>query len=191
MRIFLKWLVAVVLGIALGIGSLWYALFRMHPTAMVANGVWRMNPLAGSAANDPYSRLEIAITSILALNKSETIYFVANADAEGAALTAACDYMLKGPAPDARWWSVTAYGPDDMLIHSQSERYSASMASAETNADGAVEIALTQDGSGPNGIATGNDGFVLLLRLYQPSEAIAAAPEAAPLFALTKGSCRS
>ena len=48
--------------------------------------IWRMNLLAGSAANDPYSRLRIAITSILALNKSETIYFEALADNDGAPL---------------------------------------------------------------------------------------------------------
>lgn len=189
MRTLGRWLIALVLGVALGAGSLWYMLFLKSPTEYVANGVWRMNPLAGSAANDPYSRLRIAITSILALNKSETLYFEASADADGNRLNAACTYTLKGPPPDARWWSVTAYGPDDMLIHSEAQRYSASAGSAETDANGEVEIALTQDGHGPNGIATGNGDFILLLRLYEPAKAVADAPEAAALFTLTKGSC--
>ena len=191
LKTFLKWFSALVVGIAAGLGSLWYMTFRSAPQASAVNGIWVTNLEAGSAANDAYSRLRIAHTSLLALNRSETIYFEASRDAEGEPLTAACTYTLTGPAPDARWWSVTAYGPNDMLIHSTAGRYSASAASVETGADGAIDIALTPDGSGPNGIATGNDGFVLLLRLYQPSEGVAAAPDAAKLFTIVKGSCRA
>lgn len=191
MKTMLKWLSALVVGVALGGGSLWYMTFRAAPSALVRNGVWHANLEAGSAAVDAYSRLRIAVTSLLALNASETLYFEALADAEGQPLTAACDYTLTGPPPEARWWSVTAYGSDDMLIHSLGNRYSASAASVETGADGSVTIALTPDGSGPNGIATGNGGFALLLRLYHPSENLAAAPDAAALFTLTKGSCRA
>ena len=191
MRTFLKWLSALVVGLAIGLGSLWYMTFRAAPAALVANGVWRTNLEAGSAAVDAYSRLRIAVTSILALNRTETIYFEAAADSGGEPLTAACDYLLTGPQPDARWWSVTAYGPDDMLIASTSERYSASATSVQAGADGGVSIALTPDGSGPDGIATGNGRFVLLLRLYNPSEAVAAAPDAAKLFDLTKQGCRA
>ena len=78
-----------------------------------------------------------------------------------------------------------------MLIASDSGRYSASAASATTLATGEVEIALTPDGSGPNGIATGSGRFELLLRLYQPAPDLAAAPESAPLFRLVKGACRA
>ena len=184
-------LAALVVGVALGAGSLWYMLFRAAPAPYVSVGIWRMNPLAGSTGNDPYSRLRIAITSILALNRTETIYFEALADNDGAPLSAACDYTLIGQPPAARWWSVTAYGPDNMLIASDSGRYSASAASATTLATGEVEIALTPDGSGPNGIATGSGRFELLLRLYQPSPDLAAAPESAPLFRLVKGACRA
>ncbi len=191
MKTLFRWLSALIVGVALGAGSLWYMTFRAAPPSLVHNGIWRTNLEAGSAAIDAYSRLRIAVTSLLALNRSETIYFEASADAEGEPLTAACDYTLTGAPPEARWWSVTAYGPDDMLIHSASERYSASAASVETNADGSVTIALTPDGSGPNGIATGNATFALLLRLYHPAESLAAAPDAAALFTLNKGSCRA
>ncbi len=187
----LKWLGALVVGLALGLGSLWYMTFRAAPASIVVNGVWAANLQAGSAANDAYSRLRIASEAILALNKSETIYFEATRDAEGQPLTAACSYTLNGPPPDARWWSVTAYGPDNMLIHSLGDAYSASAASVSTGPDGAISIALTPDGSGENGIATGVDHFTLLLRLYNPSAELAAAPDAATLFTLTKGSCRA
>jgi hypothetical protein len=187
----LKWLSAVVVGVLLGAGTLYYAVFVANPAPVVANGAWRMNPLAGSAANDAYSRLQISVTSILALAKSETIYFVAEGDDAGEAFSPACDYLLTGPAPEARWWSVTAYGPDDMLIPTQSARYSASAATVVQDGTGDIEIALTPDGSGPNGIATGAGGFILLLRLYQPAKALADAPESAPLFRITRGGCRA
>ncbi len=191
MKTLLKWLAALVIGVALGAGSLWYMVFKANPAPIVTVGIWHMNPLAGSAANDPYARLQLAITSILALNRSETIYFEARTDNEGSRLTAACDYTLVGPPPDARWWSVTAYGDDNMLIPTESARYSASAAAATTNADGNVEIALTPAGDGPNGIATGAGTFDLVLRLYQPSKDLDAAPDAAPLFQLVKGACRA
>jgi hypothetical protein len=190
LKTFLKWLSALALGLSLGLGSLWYMTLKAAPTSSVQNGVWVTNLEAGSAANDAYSRLRIAITSILALNRSETLYFEASKDTEGERLTAACTYTLTGPAPDARWWSVTAYGANDMLIHSASSLYSQSAASVrETGPDGTVTITLSPDGAGLNGIATGNDTFVLLLRLYQPLEGVAAAPDAAKLFTLTKGRC--
>ncbi len=180
---------ALVVGLAVGAGSLWYATFRMAPPEVVANGPWRTNPAAGSASASPYTKLYIAVTSILALNRSETIYFEARKDSGGEPLTSACEYALKGPAPDARWWSVTAYGPDDMLIPNPDGRYSAGSAGMSAGDD--VEIALTPDGSGPRGIATGNAGAVtLLLRLYQPAEAIRAAPEAVKLFEIERGACR-
>jgi len=131
------------------------------------------------------------VTSILALARSETIYFEARTDDAGEPLSPACDYLLTGPAPDARWWSVTAYGPDDMLIPTEGARYSASASSATADGAGSIEIALTPDGSGPNGIATGTGRFILLLRLYQPSKTVADAPDAAPLFRIARGSCRA
>jgi hypothetical protein len=191
MGAFLRWLSAAVVGVLLGVGSLYYLVFIANPVAIAANGAWRMNPLAGSASNDPYSRLELAFTSILALAKTEAIYFEARTDDAGEPLSSSCDYLVSGPAPDARWWSVTAYGPDDMLIPTQSARYSASAATAVRGGAGQVEIALTPDGSGPNGIATGAGPFILLLRLYQPAQSIADAPETTPLFRIEKGSCRA
>jgi hypothetical protein len=194
----LRWLAALVAGVAIGAGSLYYATFMASPAPMVINGAWRMNPLAGSAANDPYSRLQLAVTSILALARSETVYFEARTDDAGGKLNAACDFLLTGAPPDARWWSVTAYGPDDMLIPTESARYSATAHSTAyphtppglpLTRD--IEIALTPDGSGPNGIATGSSDFVLLLRLYQPAKAVADAPESAPVFRITRGNCRA
>lgn len=191
MHFLLRWLIALVLGVAIGLGSLYYLTFQARPTELIANGIWRTNPLVGTSGDDAYSRLYIAITSILALNRSESIYFEARTDADGGALSAACDYTLSGLPPAARWWSVTAYGPNDRLIPNEAGRYATGTASAETKADGSVDIALTPDGSGPNGIATGTGRFVLLLRLYQPSPDVVAALGTAPLFSLTKGSCRA
>jgi hypothetical protein len=187
----LWWVTAIVAGAVLGAATLATPFRSFMGTGLVQNGPWTMNPLAGSKGADPYAKLYIARTSVLALNKSETVYFEARIDDEGRALTPACDYVLKGPAPAARWWSVTAYGADDMLIANPGGRYSASAGSVSPGPDD-LDIALTPDGSGPNGIATGEGGsFVLLLRLYQPAEDVRAAPDAVKLFAITRGACRS
>ncbi len=191
MRTFGKWLMLLVLGLALGAGSAWYMTFRHSQGNVVQNGIWFTNLDVGSAAADPYTRLRIAVTGLFALNARETIYLNAVNDADGQPLTAACDYTLVGPSPKARWWSVTAYGPDDMLINTESRHYAASATSVTTDANGEVQIALTPDGSGPNGIATGTGNFDLTLRLYQPDPAVAAAPDAATLFKIIKGGCRA
>jgi hypothetical protein len=191
LKVMIWGLSALIAGLALGVASLALAPRFMPGTGTIQNGAWAVNPLAGSAGADPYSKLYIARTSVLALNKSETVYYEARTDDEGRALTSACDYLLNGAAPPARWWSVTAYGPDDMLIANPAARYSASAGSVAGD-NAALEIALTPDGAGPNGIASGNAGAVtLLLRLYMPEEVYRAAPGKAPVFSIARGSCRS
>lgn len=191
MRLLLKFLAAFVIAVLIGLGSLYYMTFVMRAPQTVTNGIWHTNPDLGTAANDPYSRFQLAVTSILGLNKSETIYYQAGVDQNGKPLSSACDYVLRGSAPEARWWSITAYGPDDLLINTQGARYSASAASVLKNPDGTIEIALTPDGSGPNGIATGAGKFVLVLRLYQPGASVRSAPESVPLFTIETGNCRA
>lgn len=182
---------ALMAGVALGVGSLALAPRFMPGTGTISNGPWAMNPMAGSAGADPYSKLYIARTSVLALNKSETVYYEARTDSEGRALSSSCDYALTGPAPAARWWSVTAYGPDDMLIPNPGKKYSAGTGSVAGDPS-ALTLSLTRDGTGENGIASGDAAAVtLLLRLYLPEEVYRAAPGTAPVFAITRGACRS
>jgi hypothetical protein len=191
MRTVFRGLAIVVMGTGLGLGSLWLAAVALCPSAVMRNGIWMTDSLTGSTAAGPYSRLRIAIVGLLALNRSETIYFEAMVDENGERLTSACDYVLEGVPIDARWWSVTAYGPDNYLIRSRTEHYSVGKTSAKTRPDGSFRIVLTRDGADENGLATGDATFNLTLRLYQPSAELRATLPTARLPRIQKGACRA
>ncbi len=118
----------------------------------------------------------MARAGLLALNKSETVYFTAVRDDAGEALTTKCSYRLDGKPLATRWWSITAYGADHYLIPNTANRYSQAMNTVTRNTDNGFTISVSPDGSGTNGIPTGFDGtgegtpFSLTLRLYNPDE---------------------
>ena len=64
---------------------------------------WMGSKLAGSAAADPITRAKIAKGGLLALNRSETIYFTLTRDERGRPLSDKCAYTLKGGSFPARW----------------------------------------------------------------------------------------
>jgi hypothetical protein len=181
---------AVILGAALGVSTALLAVSGSLSTASVDNGIWSTNLTIGSADAGPYTRASIALNGTLALKHTETIYFSADSDEEGDALTSRCTYVLEGRDPAARWWSVTVYDTDGYLLPQANGRYSVSKSSVMRSQGGTFQIALTRDGNGPNGLPTGPGDFTLTLRLYNPTPALASAPDKATLPKIKKGSCQ-
>jgi hypothetical protein len=180
--------------LALGIGSAWFWLTRVG-VAGVDAGIWRVNLLAGSTAADPYTRARIAIGAVLALDRSETLYYTTSRDDNGAALRAECNYRIEGPAPRARWWSITAYGGDNFLMPNPQGRYSVGSERAVIDQRGHFTAALgpaapDDDRAGAWIPTSGRGGLRLTLRLYGPSTALQGAPGSlsAPSVRL-QGSC--
>ncbi len=145
--------------------------------------------LVGSAASGPYLRASVAVHGLLALNRSETIYDTASTDSAGDRLDGGCTYRLVGRDPAARWWSITAYGPDDYLIPNAANRYSVSKTSIVRDVDGAFIAMVAKGQSGPNWIPVRNGAFSLSLRLYNPAAAVSADPAKAALPAIAKAAC--
>src|SRR6202008_3721538 len=115
----------VCVAVSLALGSAYLGVFSMRGgDAQVSNGAWQTNLATGSSAADPYLRTYIALTGVLALNKSETIYYEANRDSAGEPLDGKCSYRIDGKDPDARWWSITVYGKDHFLLPNPQKRYS-------------------------------------------------------------------
>jgi hypothetical protein len=188
MRFLLRLMGALVLAVALGLGSAYYAA-RYAVQGEVQNGPWTTNLAAGGTGADSYTRAFVALTGLLALNKDETIYYNATRDSSGAALDGACSYRIEGRDPDARWWSITVYGKDHFLIDTPSRRYSVSKTSIVRAADGSFVTRLSTVEETGNWIATSPDGFQLTLRLYNPGAAVKADPVAAPLPSIVKEAC--
>ncbi len=176
----------VVAGIALGAAWTWSQL-RLHSGFGVAAGPWQVNLLAGSPDADALTRTRVAIGGLLALNRDETMYFVASRDSEGQPLRARCRYRILGTPPQALWWSVTAYAQDLYLFADTQRRYSVNSATARLDAQGRFQV---QTGPQPPAADTagltaghtawlptpGTGDLVLTLRVYHPTPALQADP---------------
>jgi hypothetical protein len=138
---------------------------------------WNADFSVGSVAADPYTRARVARHGLLALARSEAVYFVRDRDDSGAALTENCRYRLSGSAMPAHWWSVTLYDGESRL---------------PMNDDAALSIDASRVGEGewtaiiasqapPEGhwISSRAAGtFDLTLRLYLPDDRLFADPAA-------------
>lgn len=181
MRRFLAYLLAVVAGSAIGLGSaLWAAGLLPGANTMAFGNVdvrgWRSDFAIGSKAADAYTRARVARHGLLALARSEAVYFTRTADDDGAPLREACAYRLSGGAMPAGWWSVTLYDAASMLPANTDGALSIDASRAGTGAWEAVIAAQRPEGT-DHWISSRKAGtFDLTLRLYMPELAVIATP---------------
>jgi hypothetical protein len=179
------------LGLALGAGAGLAVLAQARTMGASAAGAWTTNLYTGAAAADPFTRAIVARVGLLALNKSETLYFTRTVDDEGAALSSACVYELSGAPPPARWWSFTIYAADNYLPVNSDAAFSVDATTIQKQPDESirVRVAPSRDGA-ENWISSRNAGSLdLMVRLYNPDPALAANPAEAKLPAIRKVSC--
>ncbi len=188
MRFALKLLAALVIGTLLGVAATRLSM-RWSAPARVSDGAWKTNLLAGSAQSGPYRRAFVAAHGLFALNRSESAYYTADADSDGVPLSGHCRYELAGPEPQARWWSITAYGADDYLIPNPAHRYSVSKTAVVREGDGTIRVQVGGEAGGANWIPTGSGPFSLTLRLYNPGAEVITNPAHAALPAIKKVAC--
>jgi hypothetical protein len=190
MNLALRILAVVVVGTVLGLAATW--IVTRHMPGEVRNGPWTTNLATGSPQSDPYTRARVALHGLLALNRSETLYFTAVEDKDGAALDGRCRYEITGRDPNTRWWSITAYGDDDYLIPNSRNLYSVSQTSVIRGKDGSFSIAVggaNAPDTKTSWIPAGSGKFSLTLRLYNPGPDVALDPAQAALPVLKKVSC--
>ena len=166
-------LLLVLLAIAAGLGSAWWSI-KYAPTSVESKfqvGVWQGNTLTGSRDADDLTRARVALTGLLALDRSETIYFVAHTDSQLRPLRSRCTYKVSGTAPAARWWSITPYAEDHFLFDAKNQQFS-------FTANGEFSFSTGPRASaGMTWLPTPSDhGLELVLRLYQPDAALQTAP---------------
>jgi hypothetical protein len=185
----LRVLGVLVAGTALSLLITWFTVVHSALGGSVNDGPWQMNLMAGSSEGGLYSRARVALHGLFALNRSEAIYYTAQREDDGDALDGHCIYKIAGRDPDARWWSVTAYGADDFLIPNRANRYSVSKNSVVRLEDGSFIAIAARGPSGANWIPVDRGPFTLTLRLYNPDLAVQANPAGASLPSIKKSSC--
>lgn len=177
-RWWLRGLLAL-LAVALGAASaLWRA--HSHDRFGQAAGPWRVSLLAGSAQADDLTRARVALGGLLALNQSETMYYVASHDSQGQPLRRRCSYRITGIVPQAAWWSLTAYADDHFLFPDDQRRYSINSATATLDERQQFKVRIGAHAPAATDLpwlpTPGEGGLLLTLRVYKPSAALQADP---------------
>ncbi len=187
-RFVLKLLAVLIAGTVLGVAATWLSV-RWFSPSRVSDGPWKTNLLAGSAQSGPYWRAAVAMHGLFALDRSESAYYTADTDNDGGRLNGRCRYEIAGPEPQARWWSITAYGPDDYLIPNPAHRYSVSKTTVTRESDGGIRMQVGGEANATDWISTGSGPFSLTLRLYNPGSEVVRNPAHAALPLIKKAAC--
>lgn len=157
-------------GAILGVVSALAVLGNGEMTGQFEHDRWIGNTMIGSGAADAYTRGIVARTGLLALERSEAIYFHRYVDDQGERLREGCSYELSGGALPARWWSITIYAADDFLPVNGDAALS--IDASQIGATDAWTASVSAERAGANHwISTRSAGeFSLTLRLYNPHE---------------------
>ena len=139
---------------------------------------WASDWSIGDASASPYVRARIARHGLLALTKSEAVYFTRATDDDGRPLKEECDYILSGGRQAASWWSITLYDAASRLPLNDDAALSVDMTSVDDAENWSVIISARAPDDGLDWISSRNAGeFDLTLRLYEPAEDLLTAPE--------------
>lgn len=157
-------------GLAVGAASGWFTLQHGMVQGETYSG-WSGSKVTGSVDADPWTRARVAVSGLLALNKSQAIYFSRNTDDSGARLREDCRYRVTGGAMPARWWSITVYAADNYLPLNDDDALSFDQTEAQPA--GKAEwtgILSPKQPEGEPWASTNKAGdFDITLRLYQPT----------------------
>ena len=181
-------LAALLAGVMIGAHRVKTSVYNSETAnAFIHNGSWFTTRYAGSADADARTRALVAATGLLALGREETVYFRLHEDSEGRPLSSDHDYVLKGAALPARWWSLTLYDGDNFLNPDADGPYSVKSTTLETAEDGSIEIILSSDPHEGNWIDMGTgQNMSLSMRVYNPDPALVDNLETAPLFSIER-----
>lgn len=176
MRRFLAFAIALLAGLAVG-GVSALAMAGLLPGSKglggggTVVGQWSADFAIGSREAGPYVRARVARHGLLALARSEAVYFTATRDQAGRPLREACRYRLAGGPMPARWWSVTLYDGASRLP--MNDDRALSFDATRAGAGDWSAIIAPEEPRGANWISSRNAGtFDLTLRLYVPDPAL-------------------
>lgn len=133
---------------------------------------WTGSRVTGSSEAGPLLRARVALTGLLALNRSQAIYFTRKVDDLGEPLREGCHYRLSGGSFPGRWWSITAYAADDYLPQNDDDALSVDASEVRPDASGTweAEVGPSRNPAMP-WLSTRKAGtFDLTLRIYNPTE---------------------
>jgi len=175
------------LGLAIGAYTAWTGAAKIpgeDKGQRVAVGQWSSDYSIGTTATDAKTRAMIARRGIMALPRSEAVYFTTTQDSDGNVLRDSCIYELSGQSDlGALWWSITLYDETDYLPK-MAGNYSVN--SDQFRAADSFKVGISADGD----LSYRNAGdFDLTLRLYKPQDWVISEPARLSLPTVKRISC--
>ncbi len=162
-------LISLTLGLGAGIYSAQYGVRQGAAAPAVVIGPWQSLTETDANELNPYVLAHASHYGNLKLGNFEALYFMAKTDGENVSLSGNCEYRVKGKVPEAKWWSITIYDQNGMLIENQADRYSFNATNIPLKNKAAFNISLAANARPDNWIPIKPDApFVIVLRLYSP-----------------------
>jgi hypothetical protein len=157
--------VAVFVGVLLGLVTTIHTLDEANVS--LAAGPWRSSERTSTGELNPYVLAANARAGLLPLGPAEGLSFIADTDSKGVGLSGRCDYAVTGPAPGARFWTLSLLTPDGTPIANPAERYGFTSAEVLRFDDEPFIIIVSAEARSGNWLPTGHaKHYVLMLRLY-------------------------
>ena len=170
--------VSIAIGAVAGIAGAHYAVGRRLDSSSEKLNGWTVNFNYGRFGSDLLLRAAVARWGLAANQAEESVYYSARADVDGRAFDGRSNYLLhfdKGALPPvAAFWSASIVSADDMFfVENPIARYGIGdrTKGLVRNADGSLDIKIQHDEppEGPaNWLPCPANGFVLILRAYEP-----------------------
>ena len=167
MRFIIDLAIAIVIALAVGVSSAWYAVERGRLFGAVTVGGWTAWPQEGSATADPYSLAMLARTGEVPLGAGEGLSFTAEKDSAGEPLSGKCVYVVSGETPAARLWTLTAYDEAGRLMVNVAHRPGFHSREIVRDPNGNMRITVSASVEPGNWLPVAPvDRFKLVLRFY-------------------------
>lgn len=184
-----KIVAAVLAGVFLGLVVTIHTLDTGGRT--IVAGPWQGAPRNGTFDVDPYTLAADERSGVLPLGVAEGLSFVARTDSDGRTFSPACDYVVTGPMPQARFWTLSLLDSSGFPVADPAGRYGFTSAEVLRPTDGTVAINVAPEARSGNWLPTGHAGsYVLLLRLYDSSlSTMGTVFESADMPSITKAGC--
>lgn len=180
----------IALGLMAGLISGWWAITGGMGGQNYSG--WYGSSVTGSRDADPWLRARVAVAGLLALNKSQAIYFTRKTDDAGERLREECRYRVTGGALPGQWWSVTVYAADNYLPLNDDDALSFDATEVKPDAAGQWSAVLSpvRPAGGEAWASTRKAGeFDITLRIYQPSAKAQGDYASIPMPRVTKLDC--
>jgi hypothetical protein len=178
-------------GTLIGLVTAQQAISGRYGIVSETKGPWTAWPRATDARIDPYTRAHHVSYGLVPSNRFDTVEFEAQVDDAGRALDASCSYLVSGPMPQTRWWSVAALSSANQAGAVDEPRQGLVSRQLVFEPDQSFRINVSRELQAGNWLRPPETGrIVLLIRLYTPDSAVLRNPLTAELPSIERLVCR-